>query len=81
MNPELKDWARQDADLNNLNENEDFKDGGINSKRYKYWALGSTIGITVSLGYAAITNSRPIQKQYQFNSDWPNKQADVWKFK
>jgi len=25
MNPELKEWAKQDADLNNLHENEDFK--------------------------------------------------------
>lgn len=27
MNPELKEWAKQDADLNNLHENEYFKDG------------------------------------------------------
>jgi hypothetical protein len=58
-----------------------YKDMAFNSERYKYWALGSTLGITIGFAYASITNSRPIQKQFQFNGAWPDKKGKVWRFK
>jgi hypothetical protein len=58
-----------------------YKEGELNAERYKYWALGSTMGITLGFAYVALTNSRPVQKQFQFNTEWPDKKAAVWRFK
>jgi hypothetical protein len=59
----------------------DYKNGNLNSERYKYWALGSTMALAVGFGYVSITNSAPVQKHYQFNTGWPDKKAKVWRFR
>jgi len=58
-----------------------FDEGKINAERYKYWALGSTIGVVA--GFAAIItiNAIPPHGRYQFREGWPLKKTKVWRFK
>jgi hypothetical protein len=56
-----------------------YNDMTFNADRYKYWALGSTIGIAASITWAIATGSG--SHSLQFTSGWPNKKAKVWKFK
>jgi len=56
----------------------DYKDGVFLADRYKYWGLGSTIGLAGSFCLEGIFSS---SKQYQFKSNWPYKKKKVWSFK
>jgi hypothetical protein len=51
----------------------------FNAERYKYFALGSTIGIVGSVTMVIIGNGT--QKSFRFKSGWQGRGTDVWKFK
>jgi len=59
----------------------DYKDGGFNSDRYKYWAVGGSIGIatgfTTIFTFSALSN----HKKLKFHENWNSKGNTVWKFK
>ena len=58
-----------------------FKEGKLNADRYKYWALGSTIGVAAGFAAIIVINAVPPHGRYQFKEGWPNKKAKVWKFR
>jgi len=59
----------------------DYKNGSLNTDRYKYWAVGSSIGIatgfTTIFTFAALSN----HKKLKFNENWKSKGKNVWRFK
>ncbi len=57
-----------------------YKDGSFNTKRYKYWALGSTAGLTVGFAIPMTFATVYKQRKFQFKTGWPSKDAWVWKF-
>lgn len=59
----------------------DFKEGELNTERYKNWALGSTLTMTSCFAVLMAINLPNLQKNYQFQPGWPEKNAKVWKFK
>lgn len=59
----------------------DFKEGRLNTERYKNWALGSTLSMTSCFAILMAINLPNHPKNYQFRSGWPEKKAKVWKFK
>jgi hypothetical protein len=59
----------------------DFKEGQLNTERYKNWALGSTLTMTSCFAVLMAINLPNQQKKYQFRSGWPEKKAKVWKFR
>ncbi len=58
-----------------------FKDGSFNGERYKYWALGSTIGLTTGFATVITFGLLSNHKNFQFKTGWPDKKAKVWSFK
>jgi hypothetical protein len=57
-----------------------FKEGEINVDRYKYWALGSTLGLTVGFGCVIAINGFEGPTEFQFKEGWPSKKSKLWKF-
>jgi hypothetical protein len=55
----------------------DYKEGKFNTERYKYWGLGSTIGLTVFISCEITLVNK---KNFQFKTDWPRKDKKVWSF-
>jgi len=56
----------------------DFKNGGINAERYKYWGTGSVVALSTSFCIEFAVNSH---HEYQFKKDWPWKKKKIWSFK
>lgn len=59
----------------------DFKEGELNTERYKKWALGSTLTMTSCFAVLMAINLPNHRREYQFQPGWPEKKAKVWKFK
>lgn len=59
----------------------DFKEGELNTERYKKWALGSTLTMTSCFAVLMAINLPNHQKNYQFRQGWPQKKAKIWKFR
>ncbi len=59
----------------------DYNKGAFNAVRYKYWGLGSTAGVVLGFGSVIIINAFDGTKSFQFNTGWPDKKTNVWKFK
>lgn len=58
-----------------------YKEGTFNADRYKYLGTASAAGLTLGLGYIAVTNSHIFIKEYRFKgSNPPVKKEKVWKF-
>ena len=59
----------------------DFKNGNLNADRYKYWAVGSSIGIAT--GFATVFTFATLSnhKKLKFNENWKSKGKNVWRFK
>jgi len=57
-----------------------FKKGKLDTERYKYWALGSTLGIVVGFGSVIIINGLEGPKTFKFEPGWPGQNASLWKF-
>jgi hypothetical protein len=58
-----------------------FKESSLNLERYKYWALGSTIGIAAGIAIPISIGSIYKMHRFQFKPDWPMKGAKTWKFR
>jgi len=58
-----------------------YKKGYLNTERYKYWALGSTIGLASGFATLITINGFFNEKRIQFRPGWPEKKAKVWEFR
>ncbi|KAF0196424.1 MAG: hypothetical protein FD166_2379 [Bacteroidetes bacterium] len=58
-----------------------YKEGYLNTERYKYWALGSTIGLASGFATLITINGLFNEKRIQFRPGWPEKKAKVWEFR
>jgi len=59
----------------------DFKDGKLNTERYKNWALGSTIGLASGILIPVTLGLVYRKHKFQFKAGWPEKKAKVWEFR
>ncbi|MBN2172992.1 MAG: hypothetical protein JW731_02590 [Bacteroidales bacterium] len=57
-----------------------YKEGKLDTERYKYWALGSTLGLVVGFGSVIIINGLEGTTTFKFKPDWPGQKASLWKF-
>lgn len=58
-----------------------YEKGYLNTERYKYWALGSTIGLASGFATLITINGFFNGKRFQFRPGWPEKKAKVWEFR
>lgn len=56
----------------------DYKNQTFNTERYKYWGLGSTLGIVTGFSLQILGGAS--QKKFQFQGSWPNEKAKAWSF-
>jgi hypothetical protein len=57
-----------------------FKKGELNADHYKYWALGSTLGLTVGFACVITINAFEGPTEFQFKEGWPSKKSKLWRF-
>ena len=57
-----------------------FKEGELNADRYEYWALGSTLGLTVGFACVITINTFEGPTEFQFKEGWPSKKSKLWRF-
>jgi hypothetical protein len=57
-----------------------YKEGKLDAERYKYWAMGSTLGLVVGFGSVIIINGLEGPTTFKFKPGWPGQNASLWKF-
>jgi hypothetical protein len=58
-----------------------FKEGELNTNRYKNWALGSTAGLFTCFAAIISINAIDGPDKFRFNAGWPDTYIEEWRFK